>query len=300
MISPDALPYFRRWVTAVRPKTLPAALAPVMIGSSLAASSNSFKALPALTALTVALLLQVGVNLANDYFDCIKGFDTPDRVGPLRVTQSGLLSVESVRAAIFIVFALSGLFGLYLTWLAGWPVLIIGIASILSAIAYSGGPHPLASHGLGETLAFLFFGPVAVCGTFYVQVLEIDPTVISASLPTGLLIAAVLVVNNLRDIDTDRKTGKLTLAVRLGRRGTMAETILLIAGAYAIIPVYLLGDNGTGWHFLPYLTLPAAARLIGQIINSKGEAETLNRCLAQTALLSLIFSLLLSIGILMD
>ena len=220
------------WILAARPKTLPAAVAPVTVGSAMAAVHNSFSLLPAMAALAVALLLQIGVNLANDYFDFVKGVDSDDRLGPLRVTQSGLISPGRVRVAMIITLGLAGLPGLYLVYVGGWPVLVIGAASILAALAYSGGPYPLASNALGDLFVFIFFGLVAVCGTYYVQTLMLTATVVLIGADVGLLITAILVVNNLRDIATDSRTGKRTLAVRLGASGTKLEFSLLLAGAY--------------------------------------------------------------------
>ena len=163
------------WILATRPKTLPAALAPVSVGSALAVADQCFAFLPAAAALIVALLLQIGVNLANDYFDYIKGIDTRERLGPVRVSQSGLIPSATVKGAMIFIFLLAMIPGLYLAFIGGWPVIIIGLASIMAALAYSGGPFPLASHGLGDLFVFIFFGLVGVCGTYYVQALHLTP-----------------------------------------------------------------------------------------------------------------------------
>ena len=205
---------------AVRHKTLPAALAPVLVGIALALSDKVFALLPALAAMGGALLLQIGVNLANDYFDFKKGIDSVDRLGPIRVTQTGLISPKQVMVGIVVTFGCSLLVGFYLVMVGGWPILFAGTASILSALAYSGGPCPLASLGLGDLFVFVFFGLVAVCGTYYVQALTLTWLVMGAAVPVGFLITAILVVNNLRDIEGDAKTGKRTLAVRLGVKGS--------------------------------------------------------------------------------
>lgn len=294
----QALSTFNKWWLAVRPKTLPAAVAPVVVGTALAVSDNSFRHFPALAALFGALLLQIGVNLANDYFDYMKGIDTPERLGPIRVTQSGLIPANNVRTAMLITLGLGSLVGVYLIGIGGWPVLIIGAASILSAFGYSGGPFPLASHGLGDLFVFVFFGLVAVCGTYYVQALGIKPIVVLASIPVGLLITAILVVNNLRDIETDRKTGKRTLAVMLGRRGTVIEYVLLLVGAYTLPSVIWLMGFVSGWGLLPFLSIPMAFFITRGV--SKASGPGLNRSLAGTAQLSLIYSLLLSIGIVLS
>ena len=284
------------WILAVRPKTLPAAVAPVMVGSAMAFSHKSFALLPALAALTVALLLQIGVNLANDYFDYIKGIDRNDRLGPVRVTQSGLLPPAWVRAAMGIAFGLTGLPGLYLVYVGGWPVIVIGAASILAALAYSGGPYPLASNALGDLFVFIFFGLVAVCGTYYVQTLRLTATVVMMGVDVGLLITAILVVNNLRDISTDEKTGKRTLAVRLGTRGTKLEYSLLLTGAYCGLLALWVCEIFSIWVLMPFLSAPLAWRLIRIIQHTTG-GPMLNQTLASTAKLAFLFSLLLAIGI---
>ena len=212
------------WIMASRPRTLPAAVAPVVVGSAMALADKSFVWLPAVAALLVALLLQVGVNLANDYFDYLKGIDTQDRLGPARVTQSGLIPPNQVKAAMILTIILSAIPGTYLLIRGGWPVIIIGFACVVALLAYSGGPYPLASHGLGDIFVFIFFGLVAVCGTYYVQVLHLTPIVWLMGVIEGLLITAILVVNNLRDLQTDRKTGKRTLAVTIGDRGCRINT----------------------------------------------------------------------------
>ncbi|HSM75608.1 MAG TPA: 1,4-dihydroxy-2-naphthoate octaprenyltransferase, partial [Desulfobacterales bacterium] len=178
----------RVWLLASRPRTLPAAVAPVAVGAALAFAAGQFRFGPAVAALLGALLLQIGVNLANDYFDFRAGIDTPDRLGPLRVTQSGLLAPEAVKRGMLATFSLAGVVCLYLIAVAGWPVLLVGVLAILSALGYSGGPYPLASHGLADLFVFLFFGLVAVGGTFYVQTLELNARVFWAATPVGLLI----------------------------------------------------------------------------------------------------------------
>jgi 1,4-dihydroxy-2-naphthoate octaprenyltransferase len=282
---------------ATRPKTLPAALAPVVVGTALAVKDGKFALFPALAALTGALLLQIGVNLANDYFDYIKGIDTKDRLGPVRVTQSGLMSPETVRNGMLLTLALAFLVGIYLVYVAGWPLLLVGLAAIASALAYSGGRHPLASAGLGDLFVFLFFGLVAVSGTYYVQAVSMSVWVAAASVPVGFLITAIIVVNNLRDIDTDRATGKYTLAVRLGPRWTRREYAALIAGAYLFVLCLGLSGDGKQWILLPLLSMPAALYLIQKIYKTTGPA--LNVLLAQTALLSLGFCFLFALGLML-
>ena len=231
-------PNVSAWILATRPRTLPAAIAPVVLGSAMAVADKNFVWLRALAAFMVALLLQIGVNLANDYFDYLKGIDTADRLGPLRVTQSGLIPAKQVKAGVLLTFMLSMIPGLYLLRVGGWPVFFIGLACMGAVLAYSGGPFPLASHGLGDLFVFIFFGLVAVGGTYYVQTLRLTPLVWLMGAIEGLLITAILVVNNLRDIQSDRQTGKRTLAVIIGSRGSRIEYVMLLAGAY-VIPIIL-------------------------------------------------------------
>lgn len=281
---------------AVRPRTLPAAVAPVVIGTAVAAADARFALLPALAALLGSLLLQVGVNLANDYFDYKKGIDDVTRLGPVRVTQSGLIAPEIMKRGMLITFGLTVLVGIYLVTVGGLPILLVGAASILAALAYSGGPYPLASHGLGDLFVFIFFGPVAVCGTYYVQALDLSLRVLSVSVPVGLLITAILVVNNLRDIETDRQVEKNTMAVILGVKGSRIEYAMLLALSYLVPFILWLSDLGSLWIFLPYLSLPYGFHVTGTIFKEGG--PVLNEALAATAKLALIFSLLLSLGLL--
>ncbi len=287
------------WMLAARPKTLPAAIAPVAVGTALAFAHHRFAAVPAAAALAVALLLQVGVNLANDYFDCVKGVDAGKRVGPVRVTQSGLIAPQRVKAAMLAVFTLSLLPGLYLAAVGGWPVVIIGAAAIIAAIAYSAGPYPLASHGLGDLFVFIFFGLVAVGGTYYVQARALSPLALALGADVGLLITAIIVVNNLRDRPTDAAAGKRTLAVIIGERASRVEYGLLVAGAYAVPVVLAATAAFSGWVLLPLLSAPWAWRLI-TAIRQACDGPAFNRLLADTARLALVFSLLLSAALVLD
>ncbi len=286
------------WMTAIRPRTLPASVSAVMVGTAAAAADNRFSAAAALAALAGAVLLQIGVNLANDYFDFRKGIDTAERLGPLRVTQSGLMSPRQVRRFMTGVFVASAAVGLYLVAAAGWPILVIGCCSILAALGYSGGPYPLASHGLGDVAVFVFFGPVAVCGTYYAQALQLGGSTLWLALPPGLLITAIIVVNNLRDISTDAAAGKRTLAVIIGPRWTRFEYLLLTAGAYGALPVMHRAAIGSAWLLLPLISLPAAALSLAGVYRCEGSA--LNRVLARTAAVTLVFCLLLSAGLLLS
>ncbi len=286
----------RNWALAARPKTLPAALAPVVVGTALAYRDGAFSALPAFAAAVGALLIQIGVNLANDYFDYVKGVDTSDRVGPTRVTQSGLIPPEQVRRGMLITFGLAAAVGLYLVAVGGWPILVIGVASIASAMAYTGGPYPLGSHGLGDLFVFLFFGLAAVAGTYYVQALTLTPVAMVSAVPMGTLATAILVVNNLRDIETDRRAGKRTLAVMIGERATRLEYVFLLAVAYATPPGLWLGRHGPAWILLPWASLPLAVR-VTRMITGGTRGPALNVALARTAQLELVFGLLFAAGL---
>jgi 1,4-dihydroxy-2-naphthoate octaprenyltransferase len=286
------------WILATRPKTLPAAVGPVLVGSALAFANDGFAVMPALAALGIALLLQIGVNLANDYFDFIRGIDTQERLGPIRVTQSGLISPAGVKSAMILTFTLAVLIGFYLVLRGGWLVAFIGMTSILAALGYSGGPYPLASHGLGDLFVFIFFGIVAVCGTYYVQALRVTWLVFTAASTVGFLITAILVVNNLRDIHTDQKAGKNTLAVILGERLSKTEYALLLALSYSLLLIIWMMGRASLWILLPFVSLPWAVSLIHTVWKSNIDPR-LNIMLAKTAGLSLVFSMLLSIGFLL-
>lgn len=283
------------WVLAIRPKTLPAAAAATIVGSAVAFYEGTFDLLPALACLLTALLLQVGANLANDLFDYYRGADTAERLGPLRVTQAGLLTPTQVRNGMFVVFGFSLLLGVYLVWIAGWPVIVLGVTSIIAALTYTGGPFPFGYYGLGDLMVFIFFGPVAVVGTYFIQAREAFRPDLSlpASVPMGLLIVAILVVNNLRDIHTDRKTGKRTLAVRLGETGTRVEYSVCVALAYlSILWIWFVG-GGSG-SLLAWLSLPLAWKQIRVVWTQSG--RSLNLTLAGTGQLTLAFGVLLSVG----
>lgn len=294
----ENLSQFQIWLLAARPKTLPAAAAPVIAGSAVAFYDGGFRVAPALAALFGALLLQIGANLANDVFDFHRGADTVERLGPARVTQSGLLSPAQVLRGMWVCFGLATIMGVYLTAVAGWPVVLIGAASILAAIAYTGGPIPLGYYGLGDLTVFLFFGPVAVCGTYYVQAGDVGLHAILSSLPMGFLITAILVVNNLRDIETDRAAGKRTLAVRLGGSATRWEFLLLIVGAYLVVMFMILFRVTPFWVLLCWLSLPLAASMVRDVWREVG--RPLNSVLAGTGRLTLVFALLFALGLIVS
>lgn len=289
-------PEWRAWRMAARPKTLPAAIAPVLVGTAIALADGVFAAWPALAALVCALLIQIGTNLANDYFDYVKGVDVAGRKGPMRVAQSGLISLSKLRIGIALTFAFAATIGIYLVIAGGWPILVVGLASLVSALAYTGGPFPIGYHGLGDLFVFLFFGLAAVCGTYFVQAQEITLTVVVAAIPVGALTVAILVINNLRDIETDRKTGKRTLAVTIGLKYTRLEYVLLLAVAYAAPPLFLVAGWSSVWVLLPWLTLPLAWRTARTIYQTT-EGLPLNEALANTANLDLLFSILFSLGL---
>lgn len=286
------------WLMAARPKTLPAAAASAIVGSAAAFYTGHFQLLPALACLVIALLLQIGANLSNDLFDFYRGADTHERLGPTRVTQSGLMTPGEVKRAMAVVFGLAALIGVYLMTRAGWMVVAaIGLSSILAALAYVGGPFPYGYYGLGDLMVFIFFGPVAVVGTYYVQAGRFDTAALLSSIPMGLLIVAILVVNNLRDIHTDRAAGKRTLAVRLGERGTRVEFTVCVVLAF--LSTFLLWLNtGSFWVMWPWVGASlTAVSLTRKVWTSTGRA--LNQCLAETGQLTLMFGVLLSLGLLL-
>lgn len=287
----------KRWIMAMRLRTLPAAAAPVVVGSALAYSRNAFRIEPATAALAGALLLQIGANFANDLFDFHKGADGPDRLGPTRAVAAGLVTPGEMKAATAIVFALATLVGVYLVAIAGWPIAAIGVASVLAALAYTGGPYPLGYHGLGEVFVFLFFGLVAIGGTYFVEAGHFEPGVLVDAIPIGLLSSAIIVVNNLRDRVQDERVGKRTLAVRLGRAGTLVEYRLLVYGAYACTMVLALLVHRP-LLALPFLSFPLALRTVKQV--SVTEGAGLNALLGTTARLLLLFGVLQAAGILLD
>ena len=283
------------WIMAARPRTLPAAAAPVIVGSAAAFSMGHFDLLPALAALIGALLLQIGANFANDLFDYQKGVDTAERLGPLRVTSAGLLTPRQMVGGMGIVFGLATVCGVYLAVHAGWPVIVIGILSILTALAYTGGPYPLGYHGLGEIAVFLFFGLAAVCGTYYVQALRLDAVAVWASVPMGLLIVAILIVNNLRDVDSDRASGKMTLAARFGAPWARREYQVGVWAAYLVPVLMWLTGSASVFIFAAWLSLPWWLPLSRDIATLTG--RPLNRVLGQTGQLVLIYGIFFSIGL---
>jgi len=283
------------WWLAIRPATLTASAAPVLVGSGAAWAEGAFAIGPAIAALIGAFLLQIGANFANDVFDFERGADNADRLGPQRATQQGWISAAQMKRAMWLAFAGATAVGLYLTWVAGWPVLALGVLSIAAAYLYTGGPKPYGYLGLGDLSVFLFFGPGAVAGTYYVQALEVSPLALLASLPIGALATAILVVNNLRDIETDARANKRTLAVRIGDKPTRTYYLVLLAVAYAVPVVLLWRGLADAWVLLPWLSLPLAVRLAGRMRHVGGLA--LNGCLVRTAGLEVVFGLLFALGL---
>ena len=283
------------WGLAIRLRTLPAATAGVITGSALAWYDGYFRFDAALVCLLTAVLLQIGSNLANDVFDFERGTDTSERAGPLRVTQAGLLTPLQVKVGMVVVFGLAGLCGLYLAWLGGWPIILLGIAAIVSAIAYTGGPFPLGYYGLGDLFVFIFFGLASVAGTYYVQAGFVSTAAWWMSCPPGLIITAILVVNNLRDLENDRKAGKHTLAVILGEKGTKAEYLICMIAAYLVIPL-AAGMGIVPWlSLITWASLPLAIRTARVVFTQQG--RPLNAALAWTGQVALLFSILFWIGL---
>jgi 1,4-dihydroxy-2-naphthoate polyprenyltransferase len=282
----------RVWLLAARPATLPAAIVPVLVGTSTALHGlHEIHERVFIPTLLAALLIQIGTNFANDVSDFHRGADT-ERLGPLRVTQGGLVSPRQVLQATYLTFGLALLIGVYLVTVVGggWPILLIGLLCLLAGVLYTGGPWPFGYHGLGDLVCFIFFGVLAVLGTVYLQTRVIAPLDLWASIPVGCLVTAILIVNNLRDIDTDRRVGKLTLAVRLGRRGTRFEYALCVAVAYAVaLGIGLAGFVGALW-WLPLLTLPLGVWLVRYVARTEGRA--LNQALKRTGQLHLLFGVL--------
>lgn len=292
MIRPGSL---GAWLVAIRPKTLPAAIAPVLVGAALAGRSRVFDLLAALCAMAGAILLQVASNLANDVFDYEQGKDTQARLGPTRAVQSGLLSPKQVRRGLALVFAGCLLVGSYLVAKTGWPLAIVGLVSMAAAVAYTAGPFPLGYHGLGDPFAFLFFGPVAVMGTEFAISQAVSKEAWFASLSVGALTTNILVVNNLRDRNEDARTGKRTLAVRFGEQFCIGETAILLFLAF-LPPLWFTVSEHSPWPLaLPALAIPLAVNWHTQLRVVRGRA--MNRLLAAAARILIVFSGLFALGL---
>jgi 1,4-dihydroxy-2-naphthoate polyprenyltransferase len=290
----------RIWLMAARPRTLPAAIAPVFVGT--AAAVEWAGRLPRAGALVAALIgsifIQIGTNLSNDYSDAKRGADAADRLGPVRVTSAGLVTPQRVLVATWIAFGVAVACGIYLTAVAGVAILIVGIFSIAAGVLYTGGPRPYGYAGFGEVFVFLFFGLVAVNGSYYVQLERLDALPLGLSIAVGFLATAILVVNNVRDVETDRRAGKNTLAVRMGRRNAVVLYRLFVLGAFVVLPIALLSGGGSLLPLIGLLALPLAVPPL-RTMSNRTDGPALNEALAQTGALLGAFSLLVSLGLLL-
>lgn len=289
----------RIWWLAIRPKTLSVSLAPVLAGCALAwHESQALLWLPALVAMLAAMLIQIGTNLHNDVKDYERGADTPERLGPSRATASGWLAAGQVKRAVAGCFGGAVLLGVYLVWHGGWVILLAGLFSVAAGLAYTGGPRPIAYSATGELFVWLFFGIVAVMGSYYLQTFHFTWAAFVAANMVGLPAAAVIVVNNARDLDSDRKAGKNTLAVRIGLGGSRAEYALLLAAPFLLLPLLgcLLLAGVAVW--IPLLAAPWAILLARRFFR-EAPGPGYNQLLAQTAQLQLLFVVLLSVGLML-
>jgi 1,4-dihydroxy-2-naphthoate octaprenyltransferase len=284
---------------AARPRTLPAAIAPVLVGTAAAVEASDELRIGAFVAALVgSVFIQIGTNLANDYSDAKRGADSVDRLGPVRVVASGLVAPRRVLVATWVAFAVAVAAGIYLAAVAGPLILVVGVVSILAGVLYTGGPRPYGYAGLGEAFVFLFFGLVAVNGSFYVQVERLEWLPFALSIPIGFLSTAILVVNNVRDIDTDRRAGKRTLAVRLGRDRARDLYAALVAGAYVALALAVALTGASAWALLALASAPLALRPL-RAVRTRTDGPALNGALASTGALLAAFSVLLAAGLLL-
>jgi 1,4-dihydroxy-2-naphthoate polyprenyltransferase len=297
--NPGTLSSLQIWLIASRPRTLPAAVAPVLVGTALAWTVGPLDWVAFVAASFGALFIQVGTNLSNDYSDARRGADTEDRLGPVRVTAGGLVPPKQVLFATYASFGMAVLCGIYLIIIAGPVLLLIGAASILAGVLYTGGPRPYGYEGFGEVFVFTFFGIVAVTGSYFVQLQALEWEAFVLAVPVGLLASAILVVNNVRDLETDRRAGKKTLAVRLGRANTRRLFAVMVALAYPTALIPSLVGSLNAWPLLVVLTIPIAVALV-KTVASHTDGPTLNSALARSGLLELAFCLLLTIGLLLN
>ena len=289
----------RLWLVAARPRTLPAAVAPVLVGTALAATEDVFSPLVFACALVGSVFIQVGTNLANDYSDARRGADTEDRLGPVRVTSGGLMPPRRVLVGTYVAFAIAVAAGAYLIAVTGWELLVVGVLSIIAGVLYTGGPKPYGYEGLGELFVFLFFGVVAVAGSYFAQTEDLRWEAIALAVPVGLLAAAILVVNNVRDADTDARAGKRTLAVRLGRPRARNLFVAMVALSFLVPPAIVVAGGLSAWVLLPLLAAPLAMPLIRTVAN-RSDGPSLNAALGDTGRLLAVFSLLLAGGVLLS
>jgi 1,4-dihydroxy-2-naphthoate octaprenyltransferase len=291
----------RIWVMAARPRTLPAAIAPVLVGS--AAAVQWLGHLPRwgafFAALVGSIFIQIGTNLANDYSDAKRGADTADRLGPVRVTSAGLVTPQRVMRATWIAFAVAVACGVYLATVAGVVIIVIGVLSIAAGVLYTGGPRPYGYAGLGEVFVFLFFGLVAVNGSYYVQLEHLDALPLGLSISIGFLATAIIVVNNVRDIETDRRAGKMTSAVRMGRANAVQLYRLLVLGAFVVLPIALAAGEASALPLIGLAALPLAIKPM-RAMATRSDGPALNGALAATGALLGVFSLLVTAGLLIS
>lgn len=288
----------RIWLMAARPRTLPAAISPVLVGTALAGSEGTFRPLAFVAALIGSVFIQIGTNLSNDYSDARRGADTEERLGPVRVTAGGLVPPRKVLVATWLAFGIAVAAGIYLIAIAGWELLLVGLASIAAGVLYTGGPRPYGYEGLGELFVFGFFGIVAVVGSYYVQTEELRGLAFSLAVPVGLLAAAILMVNNIRDLETDRRAGKRTLAVRLGRRRARRLFAATVYGAFvwtAVVSI-LAGKPAL---LLMWLSFGLAPKLV-RTVATRTDGPSLNAALARSGQLLAAFSVLVSAGLLLS
>jgi len=285
---------FEIWFLASRPKTLFAAFVPVIVGASLAFAEGKLNFTASIVALFCSNLFQVGANFTNDLYDFLKGADTEKRIGPLRVLNAGLVTPLQMKIVIIFNFGLAFLLGLYLVYIGGNFILIIGLLSIIASLAYTAGPYPLAYHGLGEIFVFLFFGFIGTVGTFFVNTKELSAIAFIAAIPVGALITNILVVNNYRDIEQDKVAGKNTLAVKFGKSFSRYEYLMLLFSSFLVPLLIYVNYDFRIWIFLPYITLPLAYKLMLSIFQKNG--AQLNSTLELTAKFSALYGFLLSLG----
>jgi 1,4-dihydroxy-2-naphthoate octaprenyltransferase len=300
MTSAVAIPSPARvWWLALRPATLAAAVAPVLAGTAVAVHEGGVRPLAGLAALVVALALQVGVNLANDYSDFVRGADTPQRIGPLRASASGIVAPRHVKLAAIAAFAVAGVIGLALSLATDWRLIFVGAACILAAWLYTGGPRPYGYLGLGELFVFIFFGLVATVGTVYVQELRVTPLALLAGCGIGFLATAILVLNNLRDIETDAAAGKRTLATRIGRGPTLMLLLVLVCAAFAV-PIVILATRLAGVTIMAmHFGIPIAAVPVRTAFASRS-GPALVGALKRMAATELAYALLMTLGLLLS
>ena len=299
--APPIAPW-RIWLLAARPATLPASVAPVLVGTAAAVGVGGLDA-PLregafIAALVAALLLQIGTNFANDLFDFERGADNEGRLGPTRATHAGWVTPSQMRTAAALTFAAAVVLGIYLIVLAGWPVVVAGVAAVIAGIAYTGGPWPYGYHGLGDLFVFIFFGIVAAMGSFFVQVEHLTWEAFAVALPGAFTVTAILIVNNLRDVDTDRRSGKHTLAVILGAQVARAQFHAFLVAPFLLVIVFAATDLLPWWSMLSWVALPLAA-LVAYRVARGAAGHALNIVLKQTGQLHLVFGVLLAISFLL-